>query len=358
MSVELTQEQQRAVTAFEALARGERRRVIVGGYAGTGKSTIIAEAVRRFNPAGGKSLVVCTPTGKAAHVLRSKGVPAMTLHSLLYRPRERRGEVTFVSHGQPLPDLAIVDEASMLSKKLMQDLERDVRYVFYSGDHGQLEPIGDDPGLMKRPDIRLEKIHRQSGDSEIIPFAHELRQGREPVVSGRPDDDVCVQSGWTDDLGHFDVIIVGINKSRMKVNNWVRKHRGYSGLYPQVGETVICLRNCKHAQVWNGMMGQVLSIDIARKRMSVDTDDGPRREIHIDPRQFGNDRTLPYVKPTKSRPSPTLWDFGYALTAHKCQGSEFERVAVVDEQTSLWDPARWRYTAATRAKKQLRWVYK
>lgn len=352
--MELTAEQEHAVDAFADLHSGRRKRLTLGGYAGTGKTTIIRAIVDRY---GASDLAVVAPTGKAAHVLRTKGVEATTLHSLIYTPRgtDRDGNVVFRRNGNPMPRVVICDEASMLDVKLVTDLERAVKHVLYVGDHGQLEPIGDDPGLMRAPDIRLENIHRQAEDSPIISFAHHVRLGHDPRSFGEL---ARVQRGWSADLVDFDVVIVGLNKSRQKVNAWMRQERGFLGPVPQVGENVICLRNASEYEVWNGMTGRVTAIDPQRRRMSVSTDDGPRADVLYDPEQFGAERTKPYTRPRSGSACKTLWDFGYAVTCHKFQGSEAERVAVVDETAASWSRERWAYTAATRASQQLRWVFK
>lgn len=352
--MELTDEQQRAVEAFGAVYRSKRRRLTIGGYAGTGKTTIIRSIIDTY---GTRDLVVCAPTGKAAHVLRSKGVEACTLHSLIYTPRgvDAEGKVVFGRNRNPMPRVAIVDEASMLSVQLVRDLEAVVKHVLYVGDHGQLEPIGDDPGLMSAPDIRLESIHRQAEGSPIIGFAHHVRRGYEPRTFG---DAARVQHGWSSDLVDFDVVIVGFNESRRKVNAWMREQRGFAGRLPELGEQIICLRNSTDYEVWNGMTATVKTIDQGRHRMTVDTDDGVRANVLFDPEQFGAAATKPYVKRSPNQPVATLWDFGYAVTCHKYQGSETPRVAVVDEVASTWSGERWRYTASTRASQELRWVYK
>ena len=360
--MQLTPEQQHAVDAFGRLYRGEVRRLKLGGYAGTGKTTIVRAILDRY---GARDIAVCAPTGKAAHVLRCKGVDACTLHSLIYMPRgvDDDGQPVFGRTRTRMPRVVIVDEASMLSTDLVRDLEAIVRHVFYVGDHGQLEPIGDDPGLMSSLDIRLETIHRQATDSPILDFAHHVRMDGEPKSFGPA---ARVQDGWSkraSDLVDFDVVLVGYNRTRVSVNAWMRKYREFTSetdmsQIPKVGEVVICLRNYKHAEVWNGMRGIVTEIDPVRRRMSVDTDDGPREGLLFRPEQFGKPTTLPWTRSRRPEDAPTYWDHGYALTCHKFQGSEAERVAVVEEIAPSWSASRWRYTAATRASKELRWILK
>lgn len=353
MALQLTAEQQAPVDAFASLVSGRKRRLCLGGHAGTGKTEVIRAIVDRYGD--DTEIVVCTPTGKAAHVLRAKGVDACTIHSLIYRPHvSRKGELSFERRaGADHIDVAIVDEASMLSAQLVRDFERRAKAVMYVGDHGQLEPIGEDPGLMRSLDIRLEQVHRQAAGSPIIQFAHNVREGNEPETFG---DDARVQYGGSKDLADFDVVLCGYNDTRLSVNAWIRKRRSYTGALPKVGEQVICLRNNKDFMVWNGMTAVVTEINEGASRISVDTDDGPRVDLPFDAAQFGAKGTLPYVKQSSRTVAKTLWDFGYCLTVHKSQGSEWDNVAVKEEIASTWSPDRWRYTAATRASKQLRWV--
>jgi ATP-dependent exoDNAse (exonuclease V) alpha subunit len=351
MTVELTDEQTIAVDAFAPVFAGRARRRSIGGYAGTGKTTVVKAIIDRY---GAENIAVCTPTGKAAHVLRAKGVDAITLHSLIYLPRKsRNGDLQFVLRSGRPAEVVIVDEASMLSARLVNDLESKIRHVLYVGDHGQLEPIGDDPGIMRRPDVCLEQIHRQAEGSPIIQFAHHVRQGYLPASFG-PEAHVTGLDEVNDILD-FDIILCGYNDTRRKCNEWVRKHRGFTTKLPSIGEAVICLRNDRETQVWNGMTATVTRVDPARCVFDVDTDDGPRRGLRFDPAQFGALTTLDYEK---ARKGTTLWDWGYCITAHRSQGSSWQRVAVVEEIAASWSAARWRYTAATRAAKELRWILK
>lgn len=325
--------------------RQKTARFVLAGLAGTGKTTLVREVLRHA-PA---NTVVCALAGKAAHVLRTKGVPqAQTLHSLLYTPKGKRqrgpmggGELKWLRRYEIEADFIVVDEASMLSAKLVRDLEMHKRPVLYVGDHGQLEPIGDDPGLMRRPNVKLERVHRQCADSPILKLAAHVRAGG--FVQRFPD--APVQSGWTPELADYDVIVCGYNATRVKLNAKVREHRGYEGRIPQLGERVICLRNHADYGVFNGMLGTVTGI--RPDKITVEDDAGNvYKHMHYDPRQFGSKSTL-------DTESVTLWDFGYALTAHKAQGSEWDRVVVVEEIAPQWSAERWRYTAITRAAKEV-----
>src|SRR5690606_26875707 len=88
--VVLSDDQARAFAQILAWLESPKRTLSLGGYAGTGKTTLIKEIVRHLQG----RVRVCAPTGKAAHVLRCKGVPAQTLHSLIYRTKVVRDPIT------------------------------------------------------------------------------------------------------------------------------------------------------------------------------------------------------------------------------------------------------------------------
>ncbi len=359
-------------------------RMTLGGYAGTGKTTIIKGILSRLE---GDDIAVCAFTGKAAYVLRSKGVEqAQTIHSLIYSPSEmcstcgrwsdacmnsneiqrkikeanpksatgpvcaRSSIVTRFGLVHALKqDLVIVDEASMLNRRLMEDLEMFGIKVLYVGDHGQLQPIGDDPGLMESPDLRLERIHRQAAESSVIKFAHGVRSGRDPR-GFNSDGQVQVRRNTPSDIARYDVVLCGFNRTRVEMNKLIRDRRRFSGALPAPGERVVCLRNDRDYGLFNGMQATVMerSDDV----MTVVDDSGVVfRDLPIEPRQFNSKNTF-----RDYDGDATLWDFGYAMTTHKSQGSEWKRVCVVEELVGAWDCSRWRYTAATRASDALTYV--
>ncbi len=344
--ITLSPDQARALEEVERWIGSPKKRLRLGGYAGTGKTTLIRMLIDRH------SASVCAFTGKAAFVLRSKGVPASTMHRLLYKPVQSGGEVQFVLVPELATELVIVDEASMVDKNLMRDLESFPVKVLYVGDHGQLEPVGDDPGLMHNPDVRLEQIHRQASGSPIIQFAHHVREGNPPRSFG-PEAEVVVGAQGAA-LLEYDAILCGFNATRVDINRRVRAQLGFEGPLPLPGERVICLRNHREYGVFNGMQASVVTVEPAgrhRLDMVVEDDLGNRSPaMRCDARQFG----APTTRTSKeSRYEIALWDWGYALTVHKSQGSEWPRVLVLEQIASSWSPARWMYTAATRASERL-----
>jgi ATP-dependent exoDNAse (exonuclease V) alpha subunit len=155
-----SRDQQAALDAIQRWCtgnpRGDNQYKTLGGYAGTGKTTLIAYLAEVW-----PSVAVAALGGKAAHVLRYKGVDATTIHSLIYYPHEDDDGTIRFRRKHNLRDVQtlIIDEASMTNHFLFADLLSFKLPVLFVGDHGQLEPIGPNPGLMAHPDLRLEKIH-------------------------------------------------------------------------------------------------------------------------------------------------------------------------------------------------------
>jgi exodeoxyribonuclease-5 len=346
----LTKEQ-RCVQRRLVRTRGSRQVQTLGGYAGVGKTTVLAalaDALPDWAP--------CAFTGRAAHVMRKKGMrKARTIHGVIYTPSLDGGQLTFrlrdraeLSHVRGF----LVDEASMVGQDLYRDLLSFGLPVIFVGDHGQLPPVGDDVHLMKAPDYRLEAIHRNAG--EIAHFAQHLRHGRHPrsfqtdgavrlLSQRRPDDDLLSDAGQ---------VIVAFNKTRVGINASVRRLRGFTGLL-EPGDRIICLRNHYASGLFNGMMGQVLSVDTRRHVLDFKPSGGTvHRGLCYEPDTFGAEK--PELRYDPDSPHP--FDHAYAITAHKAQGGEWPRVTVVEQWCPYWEQRRWAYTAASRAQRSLVWV--
>lgn len=361
----LTDEQAAVLARIEAwiadpspsLARP--RQLTLGGYAGVGKSTLLMTLITDQRLA---TTAVLSFTGKAVSVLRRKGLRgARTVHSFLYIPVQAPGGgVTF--HRRPREDfgavqLIVVDEAQTLNDELYNDL-RDLQIpTLYVGDMGQLEPIGSNPRLMANPDLRLVTVHRQAEASPIIRLSKAFRTGDDSgAVEEVPGELEFGEYGDVQDLiyrGAVDQVVCGYNATRHRLNQAARDGRGFSGPVPVVGERLVCRQNNKQYGVFNGMMAQVVSVRVepgARYGITFRTEDGKLlKDVPVSALQFGQDK-LEYEKTTKAL---TYWDFGYAVTAHSAMGSEWDRVAVVEQIHEDWDWKRWSYTAATRAAKYL-----
>ena len=329
----------------------------IGGWAGSGKSTVVSY-LHEVLP----TYAICAFTGKAANVLRQKGIDsASTIHSLIYKPvLDKDGKMILDKHGSPIFRLAdflafdgiIVDEASMVSKTIYQDLCSFGLPIIFVGDHGQLEPVGERMKLMMDPDFRLEKIHRNAG--EIAHFAEHIRKGK-PATSFRSTEGKVIfikiykLNNYIDEV---DQIICAFNKTRVAINRKVRYRKEFKADWPVVGDKIMCLKNHKKIGVFNGMQGHITSLSGKFKNQIEFTSNEMVYNVFFDPEQFNKEK----CNFQGSQDDPLPFDYGYCITAHKSQGDEWGNVMVIEQQCKHWDHTRWAYTAASRAKKHVIWV--
>ena len=353
-TIQLTDEQEAAV---EYCTRGDKEVVRMGGLAGTGKSVCVEEMRRRLPGYG-----VCAYTGKAANVLRRKGVhDASTIHSIIYKPHDEGGGQVSWELRQPhelFLDGFIVDEASMVSEDIHRDLLTFGVPLVYVGDHGQLEPVNAGSSvepfcLMRDPDVALETIHRNAG--EIARFAGWLRAGNDAADWHEGGGQVLVITGEelrTSGMERADQIVCAFNKTRVALNNSIRECLGLPRMKPVEGDRIICLQNDREQRLFNGMQGKVTKIDYGTKRLWFEDEDGTEYQaIRFNPMAFGEEKT------PKRVPGQVPFDWSYCVTCHKMQGSEADDVVVLEQRCDrLWSHQRWAYTAASRAKRRLTWV--
>lgn len=348
--MQLTSEQQGALDSILEWSIDRRdREFTLGGLAGTGKTTLIKEILNR----GFKATVVA-PSGKAASVLRSKGIThARTIHSAAYsfKGEDASGAPQFEFHGQIAEKILVVDESSMVDARIVRDLRQIGCKILWVGDHGQLEPVGEDPGLMKEPRIRLETVMRQALENPIVRFAHALRVDSPWEKDSDPRCTIRKKTS-PDELAlleDVDQIICGYNALRHEINFAVRRKLKRTKVLCK-GDRVICLRNDYATGVYNGEIGTVscepsfAGKGLVTFSVVMDGDDVEVGPVSVPISQFGTDPQ------PKSRHA--MWDYAYAITCHKAQGSEWRSVAVVEPGPS-WDLSRWSYTAATRAREKL-----
>lgn len=340
--MKLTVEQKHVIKEIMSFKKDEVR---LGGLAGTGKSTVVkhlAELLPDFK--------VCAYTGKAASVLTKKGIKASTIHSLIYKAyTDQNNKVRFSLSPSLDCKGIIVDEASMVSSALYKDLRWFGKPMIFVGDHGQLEPIGDDFNLMSDPDYRLETIHRNAG--EIAHFAQHIRGGYRASgwqLKGSGEKIKFVPRGSHRPLASkVDQVICAFNKTRAEMNIAAREQFRMDPASPCVGDRVMCLKNNRELGLFNGMQGEIALMN----------DDGTFvfesgdlvEEVPYDKATFNQ------VKYEFDPDGPIPFDYAYAITAHRAQGSEYDSVMVLEQRCDLWDHRRWAYTAASRAKERLYW---
>jgi len=356
--------------------------ITLGGYAGTGKTTLISVLREKLHKEDKKLKVAFVSyTGKAARVLRysleeRKSLQSQdtvgTIHSLMYSPIEnKRGVIVgWELRKEIFCDLIIVDEASMVDQNIWRDLLSYGKPVIAVGDHGQLPPIRGKFNLMENPQLKLEEIHRQAKGNPIIEVSIMARKqgfiphgdySRTVRKFTRTDEDAREIVG--DLLCNYDentLVLCGYNNTRVKMNNYIRNSLEFEVPTPQPRDRVICLRNNQMEKIFNGMQGTILSIEkddddwyFARIQMDGEekTYKGP-----ISVKQFNSLTPMNFTDKRPSIMDGDLFDFGYALTVHKAQGSQSRRVILFEERFKQMDDEMWRrwlYTAVTRAQEEL-----
>jgi exodeoxyribonuclease-5 len=330
------------------------------GYAGTGKTTLakhIAEGV------DGKVLFAAF-TGKAAMVMRSKGCQgATTIHSLIYRPLESSTATPSFTLFDDAPaskaKLIIIDECSMVDAELGRDLKSFGVPLLVLGDPAQLPPIqGGGFFTDAPPDAMLTEVHRQAQNDPIVRLSMDIRAGNRllPGVYGE------TQVVTRDDLDpqrvlDADQVLVGRNATRRAYNARMRARRGFEGELPIAGDKLVCLRNNRRKGLFNGGLWLIKERPRPRRQilaMHLKPDDGNGDrvvKVSVRPECFtGAIEELPW----EHRKKYDEFDFGYVLTVHKAQGSQWDDVVLFDESFAFPDSRdRWLYTGVTRAAKRL-----
>ena len=337
------------------------------GFAGTGKTTL----ARHLAEGVDGEVVFGAFTGKAAHVLRQKGCAgASTLHSLIYRPagtsdddEDEGGEQPLFAIRRDAPaseaDLIIIDECSMVDEELGRDLLSFGVPVLVLGDPAQLPPVkGGGFFTEHEPDVMLTEVHRQAADNPIIRMSMDVREGRD-LDYGTYGDSRMIRRGDINSevILETDQVLVGMNRTRRLYNNRIRELLGYRDWRPAAGEKLVCLRNDKKKGLLNGGTWNVAASRSPRKgmlRLDVEPDDevlAKKVAVSIAPEFFqGTYEKLPYPKRRRS----DEFDYGYALTVHKSQGSQWDNVVLFDESGAFREHRdRWLYTGITRAAETL-----
>ncbi|HEX8923146.1 MAG TPA: AAA family ATPase [Patescibacteria group bacterium] len=384
--MELSGDQKKALSILTDWTNASIKRnqfITLGGYAGTGKTTLIAQLraeIKKSKP--NTKVAFASFTGKATRVMKNKleesktvekNDSISTIHSLIYSPIVDNKEVII---GWKRKDelegagLIIIDEASMVDEIIWQDLLNYNVPIIAVGDHGQLPPIRGKFNLMENPEIKLEEIHRQARDNPIIDVSVMAREnGSIPIQRyGAGVRKLSRQESTTGEeveeiLRNYDkemLILCGYNNTRTKLNQYIRKSKEIESAEPEPGDRVICLRNNHKKGIYNGMLGTIYWID--KKN-----DDWYEAQIEMDGEkemyeglisrsQFGNKETMNFTEKRWMINKGDLFDFGYALTVHKAQGSQAQKVLLFEERFSQMSDDEWRrwlYTGVTRAEEEL-----
>lgn len=366
----------------------------VGGFAGTGKTTLakhLAEGVKGI-------VYFAAYTGKAAHVLRRSGASNVsTIHKLIYKPKDKsqqhlkelQAERADLRTRDPVPvemlkkceaaiaaeqinlarpmfalneesplngaGLLVVDEYSMIDRTMGEDLLTFGCPILALGDPGQLPPVRGEPFFTGEPDIMLTEIHRQARENPIIWLSQRIREGL-AIEPGQYGASRVTQYGrlpreeLRDMVLATDQLLVGKNATRISSNNRARELMNRRGQLPEEGDKLVCLRNnhdvgLLNGQLWRARADALFDGDYAI--LDLEGEEKQRVEVtaHVD-YFHGN------VPEVWTRKDAEEFDYGYALTVHKSQGSAWDNVLLFDEWYSR-DRRQWLYTAVTRASERI-----
>lgn len=385
MALELSAEQERARTAILAWYRSPNRKpwFFLTGGAGRGKTHCVKAVIDCIKG----NVLLAGPTGKSAQVMsRAAGRPAQTIHSLIYRPQGTGGdklaiekmqaELTTLEAGserarqlstqltkllsgvKPLfslnlesallgANLLVVDECSMLSVDIINDLMSFNVPMLVQGDPFQLQPVMAKPFFkMSEADFCLTQIHRQAKDSPIIYLADLAQQGKK-LPLGQYGESRVTRDVSTEEAMAHDQIIVGKNKTRHATNAKVREILGRSSPFPEPGDKLMCLHNNAKAGLMNGgkfIATSYASINETKCSLGIQGDDVNGRVI-AHKEYFLEKEPSPWEK-SKAE----CFTYSYAATCHKMQGDQEKAVFVLDQSKCFPGQEKaWLYTSITRS---------
>lgn len=378
-------QQQARFAVLETIARRDLVTVLVGP-AGSGKTTLMETIINDLEGAG-RTVDLMAPTGKAASVLSAKtGRDAATVHSALYQRVNEDGEDLVFTKPKPpcsTGGVVVCDEASMVGLSLYDEMVSQVRrrtgaQMLFVGDREQLPPVGEPWGPdFDVPTAALTQVHRQALGSPILGLATAIRQRtawsgwREGVCDRSREDPIP----WLVSRirGGVDAtLLCYTNKTRAALNLDARLQLGHRSVV-EVGDRLVCTLNNVPLDMMNGEVAVVVDVtpdeamsrDVGGRALSVTLDNGVRATINADligapVRDFKAWRSA--AKQMK-RPTAGLLsvDYGFALTVHKSQGSQWDSVGFVADSGYQWlkrkkpdEARRLAYTAVTRAARSLR----
>lgn len=361
-----TPQQDHALKAIEAWLQREPGRngtppiFRLFGYAGTGKTTLARHVAQS---ASGKVLFAAF-TGKAALVMRSKGCErASTIHSLIYRPRDNGEEIPSFDLWDEAPAskaaLIVIDECSMVDAELGRDLMSFGVPLLVLGDPAQLPPIqGGGFFTEAEPDVMLTEVHRQARENPIIRLSMDIRTGR-TISPGCYGETQIVTREALDGARVIgaDQVLVGRNATRRAYNARIRLRRGFQDPLPTADDKLVCLRNNKRKGLFNGSLWSVKERPTDRRdviKMRLQPDAGfAGRGVKVSVRSECFTGGIEILEWPQRKPFDEF-DYGYVLTVHKAQGSQWDDVVLFDESDAFQESRqRWLYTGITRAAKRL-----
>lgn len=352
------------------------------GGAGVGKTHTIRAICDAFEAMGG-NVLLCALSGKAALKLsratsRLARTLARTLRDLDSQDTDGQAQ-PFADHGGNPPaqlgtnTLVVIDEASMVDlssfHQLLQHMSDGARLLLV-GDTAQLPPVGF--GLIyhllatdELVTSTITHVFRQAAETGVPAAATDVKLRREPrlnrflgmgqgvsfidatsnALANKVIETYLALGGHTADaliVTATNAGVAGVQALNSKLHKFhvemkgLDEIKGYGGTSYAVGEPVIYLRNRYDLGLFNGSMGIIQHIDCENRRLTVLFDG------EVEPHILGSVDIIDL-------------DLAYAVTCHKCQGSQARRVIIPVYRTRIIEPS-WLYTAMTRAEEQVVFV--
>lgn len=374
----LTDEQKNAIVKacawYYDTSFNKKNYFVISGYAGTGKSTIVKTLIEVLGLAN-YNVLFAAFTGKASLILRIKGNMANTIHKSFYNIYYADNGMYHFSVKRSLPStikLIVIDECSMINDKMIKDILSFNLPTIFLGDIGQLPPVIGQNSLLKdvnNIDAQLTKVLRQNDTSGILDLATKARNG-EKLLEGTYKNCRVLHLKDIEDITKYDIVLCWRNSTRKLFNQAIRKELGIKDIYPLKGERVIGLKNNYFHQIEyegipifpvNGLPSTVLNdykLSSDKKNILLDY----RPDFIKDPKgpffrtichaeyfnNYGYDiEKDPFI--TDDEDDLVHLDFGYALSVHRSQGSEYKRGLFLDEFEGNEDiHNKFLYTGITR----------
>lgn len=386
--MELTNKQQLGLQVAVQRFKNKEKYTCISGYAGSGKSTLVKFIVQSLPGIDPETDVVyATFTGKAAQVLLKKGNKNVsTLHKLLYESLPRPDGSWYRKPVERIPyKIVVVDEVSMVPQSMIEQLFKYSIYLLALGDPFQLPPIQKDDvnTLLNKPHVFLDEIMRQAQESEIIRVSMDIREGKLIDTFNGSEVKIFNPADFEESMLLWaDQVLVATNQTRINLNNTMRRLLGREG-GPQDGDKVICLKNewdilaDNEDPLVNGTIGFLKNsystyvnfprflgghhFDVLQSDFV--SDGGALfRDINMDKKMImTGDKCCDWKTAytigrnlNHKNKLPKEFTYGYAVTCHKAQGSQWEKVLIVEEKFPFdkTEHARWLYTALTRAEEK------
>jgi exodeoxyribonuclease-5 len=379
------------------------------GYAGTGKTSLAQHLANELDV----KVMFSAYTGKAVNVLKQKGCPAAkTVHQLIYKPvekgrsrlkklekeleeiylalksnhysddsilidekylevfnaiaKEKRDNSVLFSLSETsdlqFVDLLVLDEASMIDATVANDLLGYGVRILVLGDPAQLPPIRGSGYFTSNsePDYLLTEIHRQALDNPILHLAT-LARSKKHIDFGQYGDShvLKIQDVANTELfvnpKEFDIILTGKNVTRAAYNTRLRELHGRTSESPVKGDKLVCTKNNHPIGLTNGSIwyvDEVLGEEHDSYQMDVCSEEDSSNRLCVN-----------VSKDILHKKDSVNWyevkdldqfEYGYSVTVHKAQGSQWDKVLLHDQSYVFRDNAeKHLYTGITRAAKKL-----